>query len=121
MYDIELWEKRSIRVATEWWNFATKLFSNSIGAMPEIKVNKRLTSTAGRAWLESGKIEYSAYFLEEYTQDMFENTIPHELAHIIAYRMYGEKNHGKAWKLVALALYGYNNTYHDYIPKNRKR
>lgn len=120
-YDLPKWERRVAPIAVAWWEYATHLFSDAIGAMPEVSINSRLTATAGRASLQTGKIELSAYFLENYVEDMLNNTLPHELTHIIAYRMYGEENHGKAWKLAAMALYGMNNTYHRYTTLRRAK
>lgn len=113
-YDLSKMQVSLDKIGPAWWKYATHLFSEAIGAMPELSLNSRLTGTAGRAFLQGGKVELSCYFLEQYPDAMLSNTLPHELAHIIAYRMYGEENHGKAWKMVARSLYGQCNTYHNY-------
>jgi predicted SprT family Zn-dependent metalloprotease len=85
-------------------------------------MNPRLTSTAGRAFLNGEPTEHyidlSCYLSEKYPVDMQEDTIPHELAHIIAWRLFQEPRHGAAWKQTAIRLYGNCNRTHQYETLN---
>ncbi len=106
-------------VAKEYWIKARKIWGDRIGAMPKLEMNARLTSTGGRAFLEAGKCDFSCYLLGNNTEYFKKNTIPHELAHIVAYRLYGDKGHGQDWKNVAFMLYGDNNRCHTMQTKYR--
>lgn len=87
-------------VAKEFWNRARRAYGEKIGQLPQVKLNKRLTSTAGRAFLESGYIDLSVYLLGRNTDYYRRDTIPHELCHMIAWRLYQDRGHGQGWKSV---------------------
>jgi SprT protein len=57
---------------------------------------------AGRAYYYQHKIDLNATLLAENQQDFINRTVPHEVAHLIAYRVYGDKirPHGKEWASV---------------------
>jgi SprT protein len=101
-----------ISIAEHYWAKAQKIWGNRIGMMPTLEMNARLTSTGGRAWLDRGHCDFSCYLLGQNTEYFKKNTIPHELAHIIAWRLYNDKGHGPDWKNVAFMLYGDNNRCH---------
>ena len=65
-----------------------------------IKMNARLTSTAGRAWLEQSMVEFSSKLYAENEAEFLAATVPHEFAHIVAYVIYGDKCHGSGWAAV---------------------
>lgn len=88
------------KVGNAFWLKAFGIFDKCIGKMPEIKMNARLTATGGRAFLEQGYIDLSCYLMERNKEYYEMDTIPHELCHIIAWRLYGDKGHGKGWKYV---------------------
>ena len=78
---------------------------------PEILLNNRLYRTAGRAWQEDGIVELGTKFLlhsNKYRVIMLHTILPHELAHIADYMLWGEseKNcgHGKNWQMLMLQL-----------------
>lgn len=109
----------SIGAASAFWEKAFKRFGHKIEKMPEIKMNSRLTATAGRAWLKSDFIDLSCYLMEKYP-DYFENdTIPHELCHFIAYRVFGDKGHGPQWKFVMMELGLIPNRLHSMQTKHQ--
>lgn len=83
-----------------------------------IVMNSRLTSTAGRAHLESGKLEFSPSLYAANEEEFLNDTVPHEFAHLVAYQIFGDKGHGPAWKQVMIDL-GYSPTrLHSYeVPK----
>lgn len=106
-YDKIKMQKWAEAIAKTYWRKASERWGiAAIGAMPIIEMNARLTSTAGRAWVnmsghaphEVEKIDLSCYLMERNPDNFRLDTIPHELAHFIAYRVYGDKGHGQGWK-----------------------
>ena len=82
-------------------------------------LNRRLTSTAGRAFIAEGRMEFSEILYKQNVEAFLEDTVPHELAHIIAYRVYGSHGHDASWKKVMMAL-GYEPTRcHSYEVQKR--
>lgn len=80
-----------------WWKRFVDVYPQ-LGGIPAVKLNGRLKTTAGRAWYEDGFIELSPELMWEHTEEFTRDTIPHELAHIVAYRLTGDTGHGKGWK-----------------------
>jgi predicted SprT family Zn-dependent metalloprotease len=77
--------------------------------LPEIAINARLKSSAGRCFPSLNLVEFGPDFLmhsTEYTQLMFRVIIPHELIHQADYNLYGESEfvhgHGKNWTRLML-------------------
>ena len=83
--------------ARVWWKRFVDVYPQ-LGTMPAVKLNGRLKTTAGRAWYEDGFIELSPELMWEHTEQFCRDTIPHELAHIVTYRLTGDTGHGKSWK-----------------------
>lgn len=98
-----------------------------IKPMPVIEYTLR-GKTAGYAWFGLNKIQLNPTFLVNHFDDMINNVVVHELAHLIAYDIYKDKGHGYYWKHVMLVLgiepkrchsydtskVGNNMTYHIY-------
>lgn len=82
-----------------------------------VKMNNRLTSTAGRANPASGIIELSTKLYEANKEAFHANTIPHEIAHIVACRVLGSRGHDAAWHSVMLTLGVEANRCHSYEVK----
>ena len=72
-------------------------------------------TTAGYAQYDIHTVKLNPVFLMENTRDMIEDTIPHEVAHLVVYAVYFvrmrtyPKPHGNEWKSVMFAL-GLNPT-----------
>jgi len=67
-------------------------------------------------------ISYNAQILEKNTDDFIARTVPHEVAHLVAFKRFGRKikPHGDKWKLV-MALFGADDSRcHDYDLKEVK-
>lgn len=103
---------------TEWKNGRI----NALGIMPVIEMNARLTTTGGRAWMnlpdcekhEYEKIDLSCYIMANNPWESFVMEILlHELCHFIAWRVYGDKGHGKDFKYVSFMLGGNSQTHHS--------
>jgi SprT protein len=86
-----------------------------------VEFNNRLTSTAGRAFYESGRIELSRKLYEANVQGFFADTIPHEYSHIVAWVVYGERGHGAMWKLVMYKLGYVPQRCHSYEVHSRAK
>lgn len=99
-YDMVKMQKRAAVIAEDFWIAAKSIFDVDTGQLPIVIMNARLTATAGRAWLEENKIDLSCYLMDKYPEEFDKVTIPHELCHHIAFRLYGDKGHGRAWKFV---------------------
>jgi SprT protein len=85
----------------------------------KFSMNGRLTSTAGRAFLQEGRLEFSKTLYTQNVEAFLNDTVPHELAHIVAFRVFGDKGHGVHWKHVMNFL-GFEPTRcHSYAVQKR--
>lgn len=85
-----------------WWAKLYTLYPVIGPHIPKIKYNKRLKTTAGRAFYAAVPqyVDLSVELLWEYPDEMLNDTIPHELAHLAAFTVYGDSGHGPSWKKV---------------------
>lgn len=109
-------------VARAWDRLALRWPATKLGTVPQIEINGRLKTTAGRAWLETGKIDISKTLMIDFTRQIITETIPHECAHIAAYRIFGYgvkrgESHGKPWAMMMQDLGLPAEIYHDMIEK----
>ena len=80
-------------------------------------VYKQMGRTAGKAWFSAWKIEINPDFLNNgHLSDMINVTVPHELAHLISRKVYGDlgAGHGRFWKSVMIRLGLRPDRCHDY-------
>ena len=72
---------------------------------PEISFDLR-GMAAGQANYRENKIRLNRELLKKHEIDFIEQTVPHEYAHLVAYRKFGKRirPHGKEWRSVMLAL-----------------
>lgn len=84
---------------------------------PEIKLNNRFTSMAGRAWYDKHLIELGAKFFSKFEANMVRVILPHELAHIIDGILRGSENitryHDAEWQKIMLAIGQEPKPYHS--------
>lgn len=69
---------------------------------------KQRGRAAGTAHLQKNEIRFN-YFMYQQDPEVFISTvIPHEVAHIIVFQIYGStvKPHGKEWQAVMMKVYG---------------
>lgn len=85
-----------------WWNKFRQVYPQIQKAYPKVKLNARLKTTAGRAFIDNTPqyIDLSPELFWEYTEEFLQDTIPHELAHLVAYTVFGDEGHGTGWKSV---------------------
>jgi predicted SprT family Zn-dependent metalloprotease len=95
-----------IASADNWWGILQSKYPTISKIRPAVKYNKRLKTTAGRAFIENKPqyIDLSNELLWEHPNDFFDDTIPHELAHCAAYTVFGDSGHGIGWKTVMRAI-----------------
>lgn len=105
-----------------WWVKFLKQYPTIQRATPVVTLNNRLKTTAGRAFIEENpqKIDLSTDLFEQYTDHMIVDTIPHELAHLVAYTIHGDPGHGKGWYSV-LAKMGIKTTRLHHMVNYRQR
>ena len=104
-----------IKTAEDIWAQAQAFYGDAIGELPPIMFNNRLKSTAGRAFMLVAynranfpdlieRVELSKKLYENNQNAFLSDIIRHELGHFIAFRVFNEENHGKAWREVMNAL-----------------
>lgn len=103
-YNIEKLQRTANIVAEDFWVAAKNVFGVDIGQLPIIIMNPRLTAVAGRAWLDLNKVDLSCYLMDKYPDNFRLDTIPHELCHHIANRLYGDRGHGNGWKYTMVKM-----------------
>lgn len=119
--NLEALQQQCIDKLAECYEKATQIFPNNMFmSLPTIDFEAR-GQKAGCAYLFKNHISINPVFLVEQADNNFiEDTIPHELAHLIAFNMYGHKGHGKPWKSVMIKL-GYEpERCHSYDTTNAK-
>lgn len=71
------------------------------------------------------EIRINPDYLRAHTPDMIEDTVPHEVAHLIAFAVHGKniKSHGYEWQDIAIFLGCTGNRCHSYdaIPAKKTR
>ena len=65
----------------------------------EVSWNRRLATTAGRAFVRGGRIELNPRLLAT-VPDQIDSVLVHEAAHVAAFRLFGENipAHGRHWR-----------------------
>lgn len=91
-----------VSVATAWKRFQALGYVLT-GTMPTVKLNNRFKSTAGRIDFATREIEISTAFLNEHTEQIHNETIPHEVAHMVAWDLFEDTGHGPDWKMVMVS------------------
>lgn len=79
---------------------------------------RQMGRVAGKAWFFNWKVEINPDFLKNgHLEEMINQTLPHELAHLISQKVYGRTlggGHGRLWKSVMVRLGLPPNRCHDY-------
>jgi SprT protein len=103
---------RWIQIAKETVRLAETLFGYRDG-MPAI-LEKRMGGAAGKAFLTRNAIILNPDY---YGEPDYSKTVVHEIAHLVAFRLYGDRGHGHAWKRVARNLGDDGERCHTYEVK----
>lgn len=81
---------------------AEKIFHRNF-TLPKV-IFRDMGRTAGRAHYHENKITLSPTLLKENTEIFLNTTIPHEIAHLITFQVFGVTGHGPVWKRVMMSL-----------------
>jgi SprT protein len=92
--------------ADGWWIMLRKLYPSISSVRPEIVLNNRLKTTAGRAFYANDPqyVDLSMELLTYNLSAFLGDTIPHELCHLVAWTVYNEHGHGNAWKMIMRSI-----------------
>jgi SprT protein len=93
-----IWAKE--RVDYWWKECHSKLGREEPPVKPTLSFSNRMTSTAGYAYMSKNHIQLSNYFMSREGREVFDETIGHEVAHIVAYQQFKDRGHGNGWKHV---------------------
>ena len=87
--------------------------------MPEVNYELRGIK-AGVAYLQKNEIKFNRTLLLENADEFIRQVVPHELAHLIVYQIFGRvKPHGKEWQLVMSEIFRLPaDTCHQFDIKN---
>lgn len=91
--------------ADKAWQKMRSIWGAKLGTMPKIILNNRLKATAGRCDFTNRVIDLSPSLMRENVAEFENVTIPHELAHQVAWDVYKDPGHGADWKSV-MVRYG---------------
>ncbi len=69
---------------------------------------KQRGRSAGTAYLQKNEIRLNYYMYQQNPEEFINEVIPHELAHLLAYTLYGSsiRPHGKEWQSVMFFVLG---------------
>ena len=69
---------------------------------------KQKGRAAGTAHLQKNELRFNHFMYQQNPEEFVETVVPHEVAHIIVYQIYGStvRPHGKEWQAVMLKVYG---------------
>jgi SprT protein len=97
-------QKRALEETAKYVQVARQLYKRNF-LMPTVAFDLRGT-TAGIAYLNKNLVRYNAVLLTENVEDFLGDTVPHEIAHLIAHQVYGKRisAHGQEWKSVMRAF-----------------
>lgn len=82
------------------YNLAETYFLTNF-ARPEVLINLR-GSSAGVAELKANRLRFNPILLAENQTEFIQQVVPHEVAHLLAWRVYGRgiKPHGWQWQQI---------------------
>lgn len=81
-----------------------------------------LGTVAGKASGKLWEVRYNIQLIKENLDEFLVNTVPHEVAHLIEYKLHGKSTHLKNWKKI-MSAFGVEKarSYHTYDIRNCKR
>tara|TARA_R110001599_G_scaffold65833_3_gene185718 strand:- start:1714 stop:2226 length:513 start_codon:yes stop_codon:yes gene_type:complete len=69
---------------------------------------KQRGKAAGTAYLQKNELRFNHFMYQQNPEEFVSTVVPHEVAHIIVYQIYGDtvRPHGKEWQAVMQKVYG---------------
>lgn len=90
---------------------------------PEVSLDLR-GQKAGVAYLQRNLLRFNEQLYRENHQHFLQQTVPHEVAHLLAQALYGDRirPHGREWQGLMTGLFGLPaHRCHDYAVPQRRR
>lgn len=106
--------KAATDIADITWTKFRRAYPALRAHRPKIVYNKRLKTTAGRAWLTKNYIDLSNDLVYEHGEKILMWVIPHELGHFVANEIFGHDGHGPEFKRVMTSIGADPSTYHSF-------
>ncbi len=98
------WDKLAREAANHWWIKATKVWPQ-LAAAKQPQFGWKVTgSAAGMAWAIRNEISCNPVYLHTDANEVIAQVVPHELAHIIDWKINRQRGHGPTWKEVMRKL-----------------
>lgn len=85
---------------------------------------KQRGRTAGTAYLQKNEMRFNLYMLRQDSEKFIEQVVPHEVAHLVVYQIYGTdpKPHGPEWVAIMEHLFNVDaDRTHDFDVPSPKR
>jgi len=97
----------ALRFGLIYWMKRAERYFNKNYPVPMLDLSLR-GKCAGQAYLQKWKLRFNLGLMAENYQDFMLNVVPHELAHLIAFREFGGgiKPHGQEWQGVMEQVLG---------------
>ncbi len=94
--DLHQLQNRVIELYTKAEKFFNKQFQK-----PYIRLDLK-GETAGQAWIEKRHLRFNPVLLKENREHFLKQTVAHEVAHLLAYDIYGSRirAHGQEWQSI---------------------
>ena len=85
---------------------ADAFFSNRF-SRSECNLNQR-GKAAGTAHLQKNEVRFNHFMYSQNPEKFINTVVPHEVAHIIVFQIYGNKAkpHGKEWQAIMIKVFG---------------
>jgi len=101
--------KREFEVQLQYWLDKARIAFGELPHFDLVYFAKGKTAGFWRAYRESyGRrhaLEFNVEAIENHFEDMVQNTIPHEIAHMIDFHLHGRSSgHGRRWQAIMLKL-----------------
>ena len=114
----EQWRDEAIEHTQFWIELGGELY-RAVFQTPEVLFNLR-GMTAGIAYSEEWRIRLNMTLLRENGRKFLDTTVPHEVAHLVANKLYGREwgvSHGPRWREVMEEFGCKPKRCHDYKAK----
>jgi predicted SprT family Zn-dependent metalloprotease len=108
MNTVEFWNPIAQASFEDTWANLRKLYGDKVGAEPNVEWSKRMKKGLGVAYYNNPEkpdfIRLSVPNFWAHPEAYVLEVIPHELAHIAAWRLFEHSGHGKPWREIMDAL-----------------